>query len=252
MWQNFLRKPVGGKPWLGLVLPLWVLAGFVLAQVLVGLLLTGLRSIGVPFQLVNQSLLSTAVAAVIYLLSIGLVIGLPWLIKKYPTSKEELGLTRLPSWTDIFLAPAGFFVYLLLSATLTYLAMQYLTFINFDQVQSTGFEQLSQRFEYIAAFIALVIIAPFAEEVLFRGYLLGKLRKHVPLWVAILITSLLFGAVHMAWNVGIDVFALSIVLCLLRVTSKSLWPSILLHMLKNGLAFYFLFINPLLLTTMGG
>lgn len=252
MWRNFSRTPAGAKPWLGVALPIWVLAGFILAQVLVGLLIQGLQLLNVPLQLINPSLFSTGAAASIYVLSIGLVIGLPWLTKKFATTKEELGLSRLPSWSDIFLAPAGFFVYLLLSAAFTYLAMQYLTFINFDQVQTTGFEQLGQRFEYIAAFVALVILAPFAEEVLFRGYLLGKLRKHVPLWVAILITSLLFGAVHMAWNVGIDVFALSIVLCLLRVTSRSLWPSILLHMLKNGIAFYFLFINPLLLTTMGG
>jgi membrane protease YdiL (CAAX protease family) len=87
---------------------------------------------------------------------------------------------------------------------------------------------------------------------LFRGYLLGKLRKYVPLWAAILVTSLLFGFVHGAWNVGIDVFALSIVLCLLRVWTKTLWAPILLHMLKNAVAFYLLFINPLLLGTLGG
>ena len=98
----------------------------------------------------------------------------------------------------------------------------------------------------------LVIIAPVAEELLFRGYLLGKLRKHAPLWVAILVTSVIFGAIHLAWNVGIDVFALSIVLCVVRVVSGSLWPSIMLHMLKNGLAFYLLFINPTVLSTLGG
>src|SRR5690606_3821612 len=122
----------------------------------------------------------------------------------------------------------------------------------YAQEQQTGFAQITTQAEYIIAFVSLVVVAPVAEEVLFRGYLLGKLRKYVPLWGAILITSVLFGIVHFQWNVGIDVFALSIVLCILRVVSRGLWAPIMLHMLKNGVAYYFLFINPTLLSTLGG
>jgi membrane protease YdiL (CAAX protease family) len=71
-------------------------------------------------------------------------------------------------------------------------------------------------------------------------------------WLAILITSTLFGLIHGAWNVGIDTFALSIVLCVVRLKTGSLWASILIHMTKNAIAFYLLFINPLLLHTLGG
>jgi membrane protease YdiL (CAAX protease family) len=98
----------------------------------------------------------------------------------------------------------------------------------------------------------LIIVAPVAEEVLFRGYLYGKLRKSVPVWAAIGIVSVLFGSIHGQWNVAIDVFALSIVLCVLREITGSIWAGILLHMVKNGLAFYILFINPAVLGTIGG
>jgi len=237
---------------MGLTLPIWVVASFVLAQVIVGLLITLVRTLGVSFEGINETILSTVLTAVIYVISIVIVIGLPWLVKKYRTSKAELGLTRYPEWLDLLLAPAGFVVYILLSALFMAFAMSYMTFIDFDQVQETGFSQLGPRYEYILAFISLVVLAPVAEEILFRGYLFGKLQKNVATWIAILITSAVFAAVHLAWNVGIDVFALGIVLCLLRIVSKSLWPSILLHMLKNGIAFYFLFINPYILTTLGG
>ena len=79
----------------------------------------------------------------------------------------------------------------------------------------------------------------------------GKLKKFVPIWVAILVTSALFGSIHGAWNLAIDTFALSIVLCLLRESTGNIWASILLHMAKNGIAFYILFINPTLFTTLG-
>ena len=252
MWRNFFSKPAGGKAWMGLTLPSWVVAGFVLAQVIVGLLITLVRTLGVSFEGINETILSTVLTAVIYVISIVIVIGLPWLVKKYRTSKAELGLTRYPEWLDLVLAPAGFVVYILLSALFMAFAMSYMTFIDFDQVQETGFSQLGPRFEYILAFVSLVVLAPVAEEILFRGYLFGKLQKNVATWIAILISSAVFAAVHLAWNVGIDVFALGIVLCLLRIVSNSLWPSILLHMLKNGIAFYFLFINPYILTTLGG
>jgi membrane protease YdiL (CAAX protease family) len=251
MLQNFSHKFKEKKMWLGILLPLWVLAGFVLAQVLVTVSVELLSTAGVNFEGVNSAVLNTVAGGIIYAISLLLVIGLPWWIKKNRTSKEELGLSRGPKWVELLLAPAGFIVYILLSALLVFLAMQFLPFIDFEQVQDTGYSQLYQQFEFILALIMLVFIAPIAEEVLFRGYLLGKLRAHVPVWLAILLTSVLFAIVHGAWNVGIDVFALSIVLCLLRVVSGSLWPSIILHMMKNGLAFYLLFINPTLLGTLG-
>ena len=236
---------------MAIVLPAWVLASFVIAQIILYLISLGLHAIGVSFQSANENVLNAVLGAVVYVLTIAMVIGLPWLIKKYKTSREDIGLSKLPSWLDIFLAPAGFIIYLIISAILIAIASQ-LSFVNLDQVQDTGFSQLGQGYEYLVAFMMLVVIAPVAEEILFRGFLFGKLRKHVPNWVAILITSLLFAIVHGAVNVGIDVFALSVVLCLLRLVSGTIWPSILLHMLKNAIAFYLLFINPTLLTTLGG
>jgi len=252
MWRNFSHSSfVQSRKWLIVALPAWVLVSFALAQMVTLGVITGLNALQVPFGAMNQAVLSTLISVVVYVLSIVITIGVPWWIKKYRTSREDIGLTSWPSWTDIFLAPAGFIIYFILSAVLALIAAN-ITTINLDQVQETGFDTISQNYEYILAFLSLVIIAPIAEEVLFRGYLFGKLRKHAPLWIAILITSLLFAVVHGAWNVGIDVFALSIILCLLRVWSKSLWAPILLHMIKNGIAFYFLFINPYLLTTLGG
>jgi membrane protease YdiL (CAAX protease family) len=236
--------------WIGL--PIWVFAGFMLAQALVLVLIELLQTVGVPLDRINASLFQVIAGGVIYALSLLIVIGAPWLIKKSRTSREEVGLQRLPNWMDIVWVPAGVISYLILTAIVTAFAMSFLTFVNYDQPQDTGFQNLSSQAEYIMAFLMLVIIAPVAEEVLFRGYLFGKLQKYAPLWISILITSVLFAIVHFAWNVGLDVFALSIVLCLLRVVSGSLWPSIMLHMLKNGTAFYFLFINPTVLSTLGG
>lgn len=230
----------------------WVFLGFMLAQALIVGVFLLLGTLNVSFEGVNENTFNTAITAVVYLLSVAIVMGLPWLIKKRPTTLRDLGLDRWPSWLDIVWTPAGYVVYMIASMILVAISLVALPFVDMNQVQDTGFSNLFHSYEYVVAFISLVILAPIAEEVLFRGYLLQKLGKRAPTWLAIILTSLLFGAVHMAWNVGIDTFALSIVLCLLRLVTGSLWAPILLHALKNGIAFYLLFLNPSVLNMLGG
>jgi membrane protease YdiL (CAAX protease family) len=245
-------QPLKRRILLGIGLPIWVFLGFMLAQAIVLVLIELFQKMGVPLGEINPSLFQLVAGGVVYALALVIVIGVPWWVKKARTTKEELGVQRWPTWMDIVWAPAGAIVYIILTSIIATIAMSFLKFVNYSQTQDTGFTNLSSQSEYIMAFIMLVIIAPIAEEILFRGYLLGKLRKYAPLWVAIIVTSLVFAVVHFAWNVGLDVFALSIALCLLRVVTGSLWASILLHMMKNSVAFYFLFINPIVLSTMGG
>lgn len=232
-------------------LPLWVFLGFMLANAAVVLVLQGLTRAGIRFDGTNEAMLNVVLSAVIYVAALAIVIGIPFLLK-HKTTPADLGVAHPPKWYEFLAAPAGMVVYYILSFILVAFAMQFLTFIDFEQVQDTGFNGITQHFDLMMAFVGLVIVAPVAEEVLFRGYFLGKLRKYAPVWLAVLITSALFAAVHFQWNVAIDTFALSLVLCFLRIFTGSLWPSILLHMLKNGLAYYLLFINPSLLSTLGG
>lgn len=230
----------------------WVLISFMAAQLIIELLLRGLVALGVPLVAMNDTVLLSIVSAVIYSLAIVIVIGVPWWAKRRKLLPEEVGLQRLPTWTDILMAPVGYVSYMLLSVLLLSIATAVLPGFNLEQEQNVGFANLAFQYEYLLAFVTLVIIAPVAEEVLFRGYLFGQLRRWLPMWGAIVLTSLLFGFVHGAWNVGIDTFALSVMLCVLRVTTGSLWAPILLHMTKNAIAFYLLFINPVLLGTLGG
>jgi len=85
---------------------------------------------------------------------------------------------------------------------------------------------------YIVLTIAAsVVVAPFVEELLFRGYLLNLWRvRHSP-WTAILFSSLAFGLVHLQGAV----FAMlaGILLALIYLRFGSLWPGTFLHGLFN-------------------
>lgn len=227
-----------------LIWPAWLVISLGAALAVVWTLLYLLTLMHVSFIGLDTTIFQSIIAAAIYLIAILIAIGVPWWLKR-ETTPGDIGLSRWPSWADIGLAPVGFVIYFIASGLLVYLASQIIGF-DMSQVQDTGFTRLSRVYEYGLAFTTLIVVAPLAEEILFRGFLYGKLRKRLPVWVSILVTSLLFGVVHGQWNVGVDVFALSVVLCGLRETTGSIWAGILLHMLKNSVAFFIVFISPML------
>lgn len=229
-------------------LPLWVAASFIFAQLLVGILISAIHALRIPIiGTTSAATAETVIASIVYILSLSVVIGVPYLIKKRRTNLKLLGLEGLPTWTDIGLSPLGFIAYALLWSVVSYLVVTIIPAFPMDQGQEIGFHALGRQYEYTLAFLTLVVIAPIAEETLFRGYLYGKLRNYVPVIPAILTTSLLFGFAHLfavnqlQWNVALDTFLLSIILCLLRVITGSIWAGILLHMIKNGIAFFYIF-----------
>ena len=164
--------------------------------------------------------------------------------------RNDLGLRELPTWTDIGLAPVGFVIATLLAGVLLAIFSHYFPWFNATQVQDVGFNTYLVGFDRLVAFITLVMIAPIAEELIFRGWLYGKLRSMLSseisdvasMVVSIFLVSLLFGIIHMQWNVGVNVFAMSIVLCGLREITGTIYAGILMHMIKNGVAFWVLYV----------
>lgn len=233
--------------WLVLIgLPIWVYAAFMLSQLLVVALFTILAWVNLsPLEYITDAVAQTIVAAVIYAITLAVVAGVPYLVLKRKVTLETFGLSRLPTWADIGLSPLAFCIYALVVSIVVGVATQ-IPGYPADQAQEIGFRAFGSRMDNMLAFITLVVLAPIAEEALFRGYLYGKLKNHAPGVIAAVITSVLFGIVHGQLNVAVDVFVLSMVLCGLRSLTGSIWAGVLVHMIKNGIAYYLLFISPLL------
>lgn len=252
------RRGFDLRKWRGLILyPAWVAGSYIVVMLLLGGVhvdgvgipgvLELLNALGLPFNAVNPSLLSLLLSTIATLIIILMVIGLP---HKFPrrrtTTWRELGLARFTSWSDIGLGILGFLPYILGSLLLLSVVQQLIPGFNVDEVQEIGFDtSIVDRFSRVMAFVALVIVAPVCEEILFRGYLYGKIRRY-GVALAAIVTSVVFALLHGQWNVAIDVFALSLVLCYLREFTGSIWAGIVLHMVKNSIAYYFLFIAPLM------
>ena len=87
-----------------------------------------------------------------------------------------------------------------------------------------------------ATLFAAVFIAPFCEEVFFRGFVFPGLRHGMSLVWAIIISSLLFGVAHADPGSFPVLFVIGLALAFLRWRIQSIWPCIILHMLNNGIA----------------
>lgn len=81
-----------------------------------------------------------------------------------------------------------------------------------------------------------VVVAPLVEETLFRGILLPVLMKKMSPGTAIVISSAFFALIHQHLPSMVPLFALAVVLALLYIYSGSLWTSIVLHAVFNGVS----------------
>ena len=150
----------------------------------------------------------------------------------------------MPTWSDISLGISGLVVAMLLSGIFTAIVASFVGGFDTAEPQNIGFENMIQPYQYVIAFLTLVVAAPVFEELIFRGVMYGQLRKINP-WLAMIVVSALFGAAHGQWNVGITTFAMSLVMCFIREKfTGTIWAAIILHMLKNAIAFYLLFMAP--------
>lgn len=232
---------------------LWVPAAFIGAQIVTLFLFRAINALVPVFTSVDDAVYATIFAATSYSMALLITIGLPYFIGHRQTSRETLGLQRLLGWSDIGIGLLALLPYYIFAGVLLWAATQLFPALDTTQAQAIAYKNLSQQYEYLAAFIALVILAPFAEEALFRGYFFGKIQTVIGKWWAVLVVTAVFALLHLPgevtqqgltlqWAVMIDILGLGLVLGALRVFTGSIWAGVLLHMFKNMIAFYFLFI----------
>ena len=93
----------------------------------------------------------------------------------------------------------------------------------------------------IAAFFLIVIAAPVAEEIFFRGFMFAGIRSHGSFVVAALVSSAIWGLFHYtgedSWPVVLQLSAFGVILAAVYERTGSIRPTIALHMLNNAIAF---------------
>lgn len=157
--------------------------------------------------------------------------------KKELTSSQRVNLRNLFTFKNIFLI------------ALTALGLQ-LTVTGAMGMILPHFEKLTEQYEDlmeqmlsgnpIVVFVCIVILAPFSEELIFRGVILRKAKKIMPFFAANMIQALLFAIFHMNLVQGAYAFLVGLVLGFIVYEYNSLKASILFHLCFNALSFVLL------------
>ena len=97
-------------------------------------------------------------------------------------------------------------------------------------------------FSFIILFITTTLLAPFFEEIIFRGVLLPTLSRDFGIIWGIIVSAFIFALAHLSIGEMPPLFVLGIGLGITRVASGSLLSSVIMHSLWNGLTFLNLFL----------
>ena len=101
-------------------------------------------------------------------------------------------------------------------------------------------EELLDFIQHRWGYLVVCILAPLAEEVIFRGAVLRTMLEHwegSKRWTAIIISALLFGLAHMNPAQIPHAFLMGVLLGWLYERSRSLIPCVVLHCANNTIAY---------------
>ncbi len=226
---------------------------FLVSQIVAGLAIVavlGLFNLKIELLSANAS---TVVNFIVFAMSgVLTLLFVQQFMKRRQTPWRLIGLKKIKLERDALHALVGYGVYFVTYLLTISFVIRLLPFIDIEQKQELGFSTSIGGASLILVFVCLVILPPIVEEILSRGFLYTGLRTKLSYWPAAIVTSVLFGIAHLQigsgnpllWIAAIDTFILSMVLVHLREKTGSLWSPILLHGIKNAVAFFVLFIVP--------
>lgn len=118
------------------------------------------------------------------------------------------------------------------------LAQGYLDFLNnISFLQTSADTPLT---DYILIFIAVALLPPLLEEIVFRGAIIERLGRKYGFKTAVLLSSVIFGFLH-ADILG--ALFMGLILSVIYLKTYSLFIPIAIHAINNGLIVLFIYID---------
>lgn len=162
-------------------------------------------------------------------------VAVVWLIFKIRKKKffAEIGLSK----PDPRYIPDA----IVIGATLNVVISALFDVIPFPQSWWDSYDAAAMSLEEVnvATVIAISVVAPIAEEVLFRGLVFTRASRGLGIYVGAVVSSVLFGLMHGAIIWGIYAALLGLIFVFVYVRTRSLFYAMLVHFSFNTVSFFF-------------
>ena len=102
---------------------------------------------------------------------------------------------------------------------------------------ATNIINKTNKDNFILVFIAIVVAAPIAEEIIFRGVVYKTLANYFSTTIAILLSGIVFSLLHLDWFFILQISVMGILLAYCYRKTQTLITPIVAHMVVNFLYF---------------
>ena len=141
---------------------------------------------------------------------------------------KELGIRKISAVKTVLSILAGFGLIAVINGVLSVLPLPEWLISSYSSASSviTGSSLIGQ-------IIGVVIAPALAEEILFRGVILGRLKKVMPVWSAVIVSSLAFALVHGNPLWIAYTFVMGLLVAMIDVKYDSIVPGMIMHFMFN-------------------
>jgi hypothetical protein len=187
------------------------------------------------FLLLNQVLLIENTVLLLLIQQLIFLIPVAYFVKIKKITFDDLGFKIFKPARAVGAIISTYLAYLILSAL-------FMAFVQYLGVEIPGYGQQESYLPIFAGYslitttILVCIIAPTIEEILFRGLFL-KLSPYSK-YYKVFLNGLIFSLFHFQFQVFIPILILGMLIANLRISQKSIYPSIIFHIINNFIALY--------------
>jgi len=164
-------------------------------------------------------------------------IVLIYLVKKRGLRFQDIGFNGRLNGKGAMLALAGWFI----AFWLYYAVEKTVGLIGIDMFwnESEVFG-LNSGWRLGIMIVATLVIAPLAEEMIYRGYVLKALLARFKTPLAAVLSSVIFASIHVGIGLGLAIYIFfgALILAWLYLKFRNIYACVLMHFLNNVVAYF--------------
>ncbi|MBQ8039524.1 MAG: CPBP family intramembrane metalloprotease [Lachnospiraceae bacterium] len=142
---------------------------------------------------------------------------------------------------DVWKIPVWRYVLLIVGTVIIAYGLNYLFTVTGFSHSSENYQNAATNQYNVAKGVGILlygVVSPFVEEVIFRGFLYGRMRVYMPKVWAVLVSSLLFGVYHGNVVQGVYGFLMGILFALVYDRYKNFYLAVIMHAIVNFVGYF--------------
>jgi len=171
-------------------------------------------------------------SALIMLISCAFAFLLIWIIKRKEWKQENFWKgAKFSGLTGILCVASSVVIYFFITGFVEITRLAEI-FTDHDELM-----ELAMGNNIIIEILAIGLLGPFLEEIIFRGIILRRfLKTNMKVLLAIFLQALLFGIIHLNILQGLYAFMIGIIFGLIYYWCRSIWLPVIMHALFNSIS----------------